>query len=54
LIVTQPAHGKVVLTAGGGFTYTPAATFTGTDSFGYRLTSGGQGSEPATVTIVVR
>ncbi|MEO7359676.1 MAG: M28 family peptidase, partial [Gemmatimonadaceae bacterium] len=32
-IGTKPAHGKLVMNANGGFVYTPAAGYTGTDSF---------------------
>ncbi|MEA2728158.1 MAG: large repetitive protein, partial [Acetobacteraceae bacterium] len=34
-VVTSVAHGTLVLNSNGSFTYTPAATFTGTDSFTY-------------------
>ena len=34
-LVTSVAHGTLVLSSNGSFTYTPAATFTGTDSFTY-------------------
>jgi len=36
-IVTQPAHGSVVVESG-GVRYSPAAGYTGADSFEYRLT----------------
>ncbi len=49
----KPAHGKVVVNANGGFVYTPAAGFTGTDSFGYTV-NGGATPESAKVTIVVK
>ncbi len=45
--------GSVVLGADGGFTYTPAAGFTGTDSFKYVLRNSG-GSSSAMVTITVQ
>lgn len=45
--------GSLTLSAGGGFTYTPANAFRGTDTFRYVLRNAG-GSSPATVTIVVR
>ena len=53
LLVSEPAHGAVVLNANGGFTYTPAAGFTGPDSFTYQGTDGSLSSEIATVSIFV-
>lgn len=53
-LVTKPAHGTVVLKADGSFVFTPAATFTGTDSFTYTMTTNGTTSAPGTVTIVVK
>jgi hypothetical protein len=57
VIASQPANGGVTLNADGSFTYTPAANFTGQDSFTYNAQSS-QGSKlislnPATVTITV-
>lgn len=50
----SPAHGTL---SGSGadpaWTYTPAADFTGTDSFTYTASDGHATSEPATVTIAV-
>ena len=42
------------MNADGGFTYTPAASFTGTDSFTYQASDGQLVSNTATVTIQVR
>lgn len=53
-VVAQPSHGKVALSAGGGFVYTPSASFTGTDTFTYTVTSGGTKSDVGKVTIVVK
>jgi hypothetical protein len=53
-IGTNPAHGKVALKADGSFVYTPAAGFTGTDSFTFTVTVNGTATAPATATIVVR
>ncbi len=53
-IVTKPAHGKLAVNADGSFTYTPSASFAGTDSFTYTVAGGGATSEPATVTFVVK
>jgi Peptidase family M28/Bacterial Ig domain len=52
-IATAPAHGTVTIRPDGGFTYTPANGFTGTDTFTYTITAGGTASPPATATIVV-
>jgi hypothetical protein len=39
--------------ANGAFTYTPAAAFEGSDSFGYTITDNNGDSDSATVTITV-
>jgi YVTN family beta-propeller protein len=54
MVVAGPSHGTVTLYADGGFTYTPAASFTGTDSFTYRASDGQRASNTATVTITAR
>jgi VCBS repeat-containing protein len=46
-------HGKVTLNADGGYTYTPAANFFGTDNFTYTVGDGRGGSDSETVTITV-
>jgi len=51
---SQTAHGgSLTLSANGGFTYTPASAFSGTDTFKYVIRNTG-GSASATVTMVVR
>jgi VCBS repeat-containing protein len=52
-LVSGPIHGSLTLNADGGFTYTPAADFNGTDSFTYRASDGSLSSIPTTVTITV-
>ena len=52
-VVTGPAHGKLALAADGSFTYTPAAGFTGTDTFTYRANDGQLNSNVATATVHV-
>jgi hypothetical protein len=52
-VVTGPAHGNLTLNLDGGFSYTPASGFGGTDSFAYQASDGAARSEPATVTIRV-
>ncbi|MFO1084650.1 MAG: VCBS domain-containing protein [Reyranellaceae bacterium] len=51
--IANPAHGTLQLAADGGFTYTPAAGFDGTDSFTYRASHGGQFQDAqATIHVV--
>jgi hypothetical protein len=52
-LATGPSNGTVTLNPNGGFTYTPAAGFVGTDTFTYRARDGADLSSPATVTISV-
>jgi VCBS repeat-containing protein len=52
-LVTGPAFGTLTLSKDGTFVYTPAAGFSGTDSFTYRAGDGEAWSEAATVTIIV-
>jgi hypothetical protein len=49
-----PANGNVNLKSNGGFTYTPTAGFSGTDSFTYRARDGLANSGVAKVTITVK
>ena len=52
-LVTAPSHGVLTLEPAGGFTYTPAAGFAGSDVFTYRaVTTAGPGNA-AVVTILV-
>ncbi len=48
-----PSHGNLTLNPDGSFDYTPTHGFSGTDTFTYHDTAGGQSSDPATVTITV-
>ena len=50
---TTPAGHGSVANNGGSVTYTPAAGFSGTDSFGYTATDGNGGTASATVTVTV-
>lgn len=50
---TTAQGGSYSLLANGSFTYTPAANFTGSDSFTYHATDGQASSNTATVTITV-
>ncbi len=51
VLVTQPAYGTVALNSNGSFTYTPGASFSGTDSFTYQANDGQLNSNVATVHI---
>ncbi len=53
VLATSPSHGTLTLNANGGFTYTPAAGYSGPDSFTYQASDGVATSDPATVSITV-
>ena len=53
IVMSGPAHGTVTLNANGSFTYTPAANYTGGDSFTYKASDGTLDSPVATVAIAV-
>jgi len=50
---TTPTHGVVVSNAGASLTYTPAADYSGADSFDYTINDGNGGTATATVTVTV-
>jgi VCBS repeat-containing protein len=52
-LVAGPANGNLTLSTDGSFIYTPAADFSGADSFTYTATDGQADSEQATVAITV-
>lgn len=52
-VVADPAHGSLVLSATGAFTYTPATDYFGPDSFTYKLNDGTADSNVATVRLNV-
>ena len=52
--VSAPGHGTLVLNADGSFSYMPAADFSGSDSFTYKVSDGTLESDPITVTITVQ
>ncbi len=51
---STPSHGSLSGKDDGSFTYSPAAGFTGTDSFTYQVFNGITYSESATVTISIK
>jgi hypothetical protein len=51
--VSGPAHGVLSLTANGSFSYTPAAGYSGTDSFTYKVDDGSADSNIATVNLTI-
>jgi VCBS repeat-containing protein len=52
-VVAGPAHGSMTLNANGSFSYTPAANYTGPDSFTYKANDGTSDSNVATVAITI-
>lgn len=52
-LVTGPSNGTLTLNPDGSFSYTPEATFVGSDSFTYLANDGTLDSSAATVTITV-
>jgi hypothetical protein len=53
VLVTGPAHGALSLSTDGSFVYTPAAGYSGSDSFTYRAGDGSSLSGTATVSLTV-
>jgi len=53
-VLDAPQHGTLVFAASGGFNYTPAPDFAGTDGFTYRVTDAASVTATATVTLIVR
>ncbi len=52
-LVSGASHGTASLNGDGSFSYTPAASFTGTDSFTYTVSDGQASDGPITVMITV-
>jgi VCBS repeat-containing protein len=50
---SDPAHGTVVVTPAGAYTYTPAADYNGADRFTYTVSDGKGGSNTYTVAVSV-
>jgi hypothetical protein len=53
MLVTGPAHGTLSLNTNGSFTYTPLASYTGSDGFTYRAIDSAGDSDIGTVDFVV-
>lgn len=52
-LATGPSHGTLTFKPNGSFVYQPAANFSGTDSFTYRVSNGKSFSELTTVTLQI-
>jgi VCBS repeat-containing protein len=50
---SDPAHGTVSINANGSYTYTPAAGYSGTDSFNFQVNDGRGGTNIYTMTITI-
>ncbi len=50
---TSPSHGTLILNTNGSFTYTPAANYSGTDSFTYKIIDNFLESNAATVNLTI-
>jgi hypothetical protein len=48
-----PTHGSLTFNKDGSFTYIPAPSYSGTDSFSYKVNDGLADSDPATVIITI-
>src|SRR5207247_564919 len=53
VMVTSPGHGTVTVSENGGLSYSPAAGYSGPDSFTYQANDGATNSGIATVSITV-
>ncbi|SPE54249.1 hypothetical protein SBV1_1780014 [Verrucomicrobia bacterium] len=53
VLLSGPSNGTLMLSNNGGFTYTPAPNYVGSDSFSYEANDGATNSGPAVVTITV-
>jgi hypothetical protein len=53
VLVSRPTYGRLNLGTNGGFTYSPAANYSGSDSFRYQANQGSNNLGVATVTITV-
>jgi VCBS repeat-containing protein len=53
LLELGPSHGTLILNSDGSFSYTPAADYSGPDSFSYRASDGATVSAATTVSIQV-
>ncbi|MCX6043672.1 MAG: tandem-95 repeat protein [Chloroflexi bacterium] len=53
VLVSGPSHGTLALNADGSFTYTPAATYVGVDSFTYKANDGFVNSNAGLVNLTI-
>lgn len=52
-VASNPAHGTVIISANGAYTYTPAADYHGSDSFTFTTNDGSDTSAPRTVNLTI-
>ena len=52
-IYAAPSHGNAMVVSGGNITYTPAANYSGGDSYMYKITDAAEVTSTATVTMTV-
>ena len=53
VLINTATHGTLSLAANGGFSYNPAANFSGNDGFSYKASNGSQSSTTVTVSLSV-
>jgi hypothetical protein len=53
VLINTTTHGTLSLAANGGFSYNPAANFSGNDGFSYKASNGSQSSATVTVSFSV-
>jgi large repetitive protein len=53
-VVAAPAHGALIFSSDGSFTYTPDTNYNGPDSFTYNVNDGNLDSDVVTVMLIVR
>lgn len=54
ILVTDVSHGALTLNPNGSFSYIPAASYNGSDSFTYKANDGGLDSNIVTVTLTIK
>src|SRR6185503_19789405 len=52
-IISEPSHGTATMNSSGGYTYTPAANYNGSDQFIYKVCDGDGDCSTATVSVTI-